>query len=267
MFLKLSIPKPRVFTGAHYHARTYLKQASSEKSMARDRLTRIACIVMGRKISKVTGPIFALTLPGVWWHFEKNLMRRFGSAGDAGQEGGYQRQKLHFTGVESNKQAFQQATLSMPITDRGYKVVGNGVAVTNKAGFLLVNTKIGDYIKVTNKPFRLVWLDYFCPITKAMLEDLLILSTKVAQSGPLLLAFNVMVGRETKDVTALMNGKMRHEFLAEYVCEHFGPMDLVQIEKYKEEGMKTSRLQIAFARNYKESGSLEIDFDAAGAAQ
>lgn len=233
--------RPRVFPSANYHARTYLKQASSAKSVARDRLTQIFQSVL--RDPSTHSDLFILTLPGAWWHFEKNLERRF----PARDTGGTYR-KVHFTGIESTKQVFQAAAMSMPIGQQGFRVLSDGRVVTNKANYVLINSKVRDYLKVCRKPFRGAWLDYFSPISQDILADIRDVGRLAPKQGPVIFAINVAIGRETKAVTKAMDGLSRDYFLHKEVEKAFGPMTLMQKESYREEGMKISRLQLAFAR-------------------
>lgn len=240
--VQFAVPKhrPKVFPNGNYHARTYLKQASPDKSLARDRLTQVFqnCI---RDDDTMKGrQLFVLSLPGAWWHFEKNLERRCGNFGD-------NKAKVHFTGVESCRDTFRLASLSIP-SYNGLRVLSDGNVVTNKRSHTLVKAKLSDYLATCRKPFRVAWLDYFSPLNSQVLSDLKRLSNVMPRTGGILLAINVGIGRETKAITESIGELSRESFIVSYITDLFGPMEIVQMERYKEEGMKVSRLQMAFYR-------------------
>jgi hypothetical protein len=239
MIVQTAIPKRKAFPAANYHARTFLMQGNAGKAVARDRLTQIIQEVVVKHYP-YEKRIHYFSLPGIWWHFEKNLERRAGQYGN--------RTRMSFTAVESSAETYSAAAMNMPVGPNGFRVLCGGRVVTNFNGYTLIHATTSEYLTRCRKPFRVAWLDYFGPISRRMLNDLELLAALVPKEGPAVVAVNVTVGRETPAITKLINGRNRSEFLDHAFTSLFPGFRRLQKESYKEEGKTASRLQIAYGR-------------------
>lgn len=237
--IQVSIPKTGHFH--EYHARTRFFRHSNGKSEARSELARICrTFLAGRKGVRV------LSLPGCWWHFEKALL---------GENG--RKWTPTFIGCEFDRRVFPLATLRMPHKPNGARPIrckkmaelGDCDVISNSRDAILVNADIHQFIKVTNKKFRLIWFDLMSMTTrkllKSMKESLRVLEPECV------LALNVLIGRESIDLIADMRKfPDRAAFLADFVQRELGPeFRLVQNTIYSDsEHAQARRLQMAWVR-------------------
>jgi len=232
--------------GAVYHSRTFNQQWSADKSGARDRLTALIQdafqMYRGDTSYYWTGlkegtPVRILSLPGPWWHFEKNLLRRFPSQA-----------ALRFTCCETNKKVYALAAARMPGA-ASFRVINlDGASAVNGGKITLLQVPVQKLLQVTNKRFHIAWLDLFGPITKDFLGSLERLSHLIPAKGPVVIAFNVQVGREATAISfAMQPYKNRWDFLTDFVTSRFGE-EFVRAQKEIYTDGRASRLQMAFIR-------------------
>lgn len=222
---------------SEYHARTRNGKHSQQKCDARGTLLQLAHHHLAKqKQTRI------LSMPGAWWHFEQKALDRWDLS------------RPSFICCENDPLIFVKAAVSMPhVGKRGIKCkktieLGGTDCVTNGRDAVLIKCNIFDYLKVTDKQFRMVWLDMMGPITERLLASFTDCA-RVLQDHSVL-AINVLVGRESLDVTYRMRKfQNRVDFIQSELDKACPGFRLVHRVTYSDsEHHQATRLQLAFVR-------------------
>ena len=139
----------------------------------------------------------ALTLPGPWWVFE----HRFGVQRR-------RRGNCQFIACEKEPLIFRTAASRMPGLGNGkyrskFCAELDNADVATSQHCCLINCDVLDYVKVTDKRFELIWLDFGSPLTGRIIsgiED----SLKRLSDGPVIFAMSYLCGRESLETQRIM---------------------------------------------------------------
>ncbi len=205
------------------------------------------------EIFKIKWPhktIRLLTLPGAWWHFERQV-------GVIPKHSRFSHFSL--TCCERDRIVFNNAALRLPRGKRGIKIgwmkeLNNAKVVTNRNDIVLINCNIADFMAITERKYDVVWLDFCGPIHDNVMDS--IATTKRVVRTPGLLAITFMKGRETPFYTDLIhqNPNGRAGMITNQIKEMVNPeIEQVYISEYKD---TTEMIHMIFKINpYKEINS------------
>jgi hypothetical protein len=105
-----------------------------------------------------------LTLPGVWWHFEKKVSERFRGI------------RTHFTGCEINRKFFELSVLKMPHSNKNVKVKWTDELeceiVTNGNNCILFHSDVFNVIEKIERSYECIWLDLSSPISEELIRKI-----------------------------------------------------------------------------------------------
>ena len=130
--------------------------------------------------------------------------------------------KFSFTGLEKNYRIFRLASIKMPRVDRRalhlnrYARELDCQVVTNSKDFVLLNSDVGAFMKLTDKKFDVIWLDLCAGISEEVL-GLVHIASRIFNPGLSVFAINVQAAREACDI-----GQDRQQFLRAACLEGLG---------------------------------------------
>jgi hypothetical protein len=153
-----------------------------------------------------------LSLPGPWWNFERSLRTQT-------------RRKLSFVCCENDPTIFRLASANIPhkrtgasgkVRSKFQSELGNADVVTNGHSTCLINCDVCDQIRVTDKKFNIVYLDFCSPLTPKILECIDNVPRVLAADAVFAIAF--MAARESLAMLKSMHPhKSRMAFINDWV--------------------------------------------------
>ena len=112
-----------------------------------------------------------LTLPGVWWHFEKKVSERFRGI------------HTNFTGCEINRKFFKLSVLKMPRSNKNIKVKWSDdlecELVTNGRNCIFFNSDIFNVIEKIEKRYECIWLDLTSPVSEELIKKIRLVESRL----------------------------------------------------------------------------------------
>lgn len=234
--ITLPLPRPIIVPHAQYHARTHAPQTSPGKTSARAKLLDLVSAHFAGQTR-----IKTLSLPGVWWIFERALLRQFPDS--------------PIIGVEREWQTFRASVLHMPkkgVLHHCQKArMGNAPYVRNTSGQALIYGDVFAYLtQKRERDLDLIWLDLMGMTTEAFLQALDQCVRVLRPNG--MLAFNILQGRELPEILKrIQMFDSREEFLIAHLAVK--GFTCIQAVRYADGSNRAVRIQMAFTKGIDNS--------------
>jgi len=163
------------------------------------------------------GNIKALTLPGVWWRFERELQFR------------YKKKYCSFISFEKNLRLFNMSAMRIPKKNKPLKMKYSqeckSHVISNGSGYLLIHGNIYDYLispNLKNQKYNLIWIDAENPINEKLIFALK--SLKEYLQDKAIIVLTVLGAREALAITYKMQrdriGFLKYEIPKMFNVKH-----------------------------------------------